>query len=286
MGISINNNIASLGVQRNLSVATTKLSKTFERLSSGLRINSASDDAAGLAIADGLRADARIAGQALLNANDGVSLVSIADSALEEIGNILSRMAELAEQSSNGTLSTTQRSALSSEFVALGSEVNRIAVTTEFNGIELLSGSADIALQVGLDSTSNSQITVQGVLGTLEAIGLSSAGSSKLSYSINDVNTAAAEAAALNALTAVRSAIDTVSLNRGTLGAAESRLSSAVSTLQVQRENLLTAESRIRDIDVANEAAELVRLQIIQQGAAAVLAQANQQPALALNLLQ
>jgi flagellin len=140
MAVTINTNIAALNAQRRLGSTTQQLTKTFERLSSGLRIVRASDDAAGLAIADSLRADQRIASVAIRNANDGVSLISIADGALSEIGNVLTRMAELAEQSANGTLSVTQRSALSSEFVALSSEIQRIAETTEFNGLALLSG--------------------------------------------------------------------------------------------------------------------------------------------------
>ena len=140
MPITINTNIASLNAQRRLGNSTLQLQKTFERLSSGLRIVRAADDSAGLAIADSLRADQRIASVAIRNANDGISLVSIADGALAEVGNVLSRMAELSEQSANGVLTTTQRSALQNEFSALASEIERISVITEFNGLKLLSG--------------------------------------------------------------------------------------------------------------------------------------------------
>lgn len=286
MSITINTNVASLTVQRHLTVASAKLQNTFSHLSSGLRITKASDDAAGLAVADLLRANAAIAGQAIRNANDGISVVSIADGALEEIGNVLVRLSELASQSANGVLTTSQRSALSSEFVALGSEIHRISHVTAFNSLSLLSGSSDIVLQVGLDSSSNSTITISSVVGTLSALGLSSTDTPQLTYSINDVTTASAQSAAQLALAAVTNAISTLSLLRGSLGAAESRLNVAVNNLQVQRENFFSAESQIRDVDVASEAANLVRLTIVQQAATAVLAQANQQPRIALSLLQ
>ena len=285
MAITINTNVASLNAQRRLGNSTSELRTSFERLSSGLRIVRAKDDAAGLAIADNLRADVRISGVAIRNANDGISLVSIADGALAEISNVLSRMGELSEQSANGVLSTTQRSALSSEFVALGSEIQRIAVTTSFNGLDLLSGGATVALQVGLASGATSQISFTGVQGTLASIGLAASGSSSLIFSVNDTTTATGQAAARSALDAVKSAISSLTTNRGTLGAAESRLNVAINNLQVSRENFSSAESQIRDVDVAVEAANLTRLNILQQAGAAVLAQANQQPALALSLL-
>ena len=286
MAITINTNVAALNAQRRLGNSTQELRTSFERLSSGLRIVRAKDDAAGLAIADSLRADGRIASVAIRNANDGVSLISIADGALSEVGNVLSRMAELAEQSANGVLATSQRSALDSEFSALGSEIQRIAVTTTFNGLNLLSGGATVQLQVGFNSSSNSQISFTGVQGTLGSLGLASGNSSQLIYSLNASGAAAnGQAAALSALDAVKLAIGSLTTNRGTLGAAESRLSVAVNSLQVARENFAAAESQIRDVDVAQEAANLTRLNILQQAGAAVLAQANQQPALALSLL-
>ncbi|MCB0324957.1 MAG: flagellin FliC [Bdellovibrionales bacterium] len=286
MALTINTNIAALNAQRRLGDSTGQLRQSFERLSSGLRIVRARDDAAGLAIADNLRADQRIASVAIRNANDGISLISIADGALGEISNVLTRMAELSEQSANGTLSSTQRSALSQEFVALGSEIERIANTTSFNNLQLLSGGAAVSLQIGFDSGGNSQIQFSGVDGTLAAIGLASSGSSALTFSLNAAgDNAAQQAAALSALDAVKLAISSLVSNRGTLGAAESRLSVAVNNLQVARENFASAESQIRDVDVAEEAARLTRLNILQQAGAAVLAQANQQPALALALL-
>jgi len=285
MPITIGSNIASLQAQRRLSNATDSLGKTFERLSSGQRINRASDDAAGLAIADSLKANQRIASVAIRNANDGISTIGIADSALGEIGNVLARLAELSEQSANGVFSTVQRSALSNEFIALASEIERIAFTTVFNGVRLLSGGNTLTLQVGFDSASTSQIAFTGVQGTLQSLGLAAVGVSALSYSINGNTILDGQSAARAALDAVNSAIGSLASTRGTLGAVESRLSVAINNLTVARENFASAESRIRDVDVASEAAELTRLGILQQAGAAVLAQANQQPQLALSLL-
>ena len=283
MALTINTNIASLNAQRRLGQSTSDLRQSYERLSSGLRIVRSRDDAAGLAIADTLKSDQRIASVAIRNANDGVSLISIADGALNEIGNVLQRMGELAEQSANGTLSATHRSALQNEFASLGSEVSRIARTTTFNGIQLLSGGNAVALQVGFDSGANSQISFSGVNGTLESLGLGT-GNEVLNFSVNAAGTAGATAA-LSALDAVKAGISSLTTNRGTLGAAESRLNVAINNLQVARENFASAESQIRDVDVAEEAAKLTRLNILQQAGASVLAQANQQPSLALSLL-
>jgi flagellin len=257
----------------------------FERLSSGQRINKASDDAAGLAIADSLRADQRVATVAIRNANDGISAIAIADSALGQIGGVLSRLAELSEQSANGVYSVDQRSALANEFIALASEIERIAVTTEFNGVALLSGNSSVILQVGFDAASTSQIGFTGVQGTLAALGLAGANNSALTYSINASTSDLAQSASRAALDAVNGAIQSLATQRGTLGATESRLRVAINNLSVSRENFAAAESRIRDADVAAEAAELTRLGILQQAGAAVLAQANQQPSLALSLL-
>ncbi|RME58826.1 MAG: flagellin FliC [Candidatus Dadabacteria bacterium] len=286
MAITLGSNISSLQAQRRLGLTSNRLATVFERLASGQRINKASDDAAGLAIADSLRADQRVATVAIRNANDGISTIAIADSALGEIANVLSRLAELSEQSANGVFSSSQRSALQNEFEALASEIERIAITTEFNGVKLLSGSSNIVLQVGFDSQTTSQISYSGIEGTLASLGLASSGSSSLIYSINGATSEAAQTAARLALDAVNNAIQTLASNRGVLGATESRLRVAINNLSVARENFAAAESRIRDADIAFEAAELTRLTILQQAGAAVLAQANQQPSLALNLLR
>ncbi len=286
MPITIGSNIASLKAQRTLNQSSDRLSRVYEKLSSGQRINRASDDAAGLAIADALKADSRIASVAIRNANDGISTIAIADSALNEISNVLARLGELAEQSANGTFSNAQRSALNNEFVALGSEIERIATTTTFNGVRLLSGNSQIVLQVGFDSGSTSQIALTGVSGTLQTLGLATTGTSVLSYSVIHTSVDFSQTAARAALDAVKNAITTIGQTRGNLGAAESRLNVAVNNLSVARENFTAAESRIRDADVAAEAAELTRLTILQQAGASILSQANQGPSLALSLLR
>jgi len=286
MPITIGSNIASLQAQRRLADASDKLGKTYEKLSSGQRINRASDDAAGLAIADSLRASQRVATVAIRNANDGISTIGIADSALGQIGDVLSRLAELSEQSANGVFSVVQRSALSNEFVALSSEVERIATTTSFNGVKLISGGTTLTLQVGFDSTSTSQISFAGVQGTLQSLGLAAAGTSVLTYSLNGSDIASGQSASRATLDAVNAAIGSLASTRGALGAVESRLNVAITNLSVARENFASAESRIRDVDVASEAAELTRLSILQQAGASILAQANQQPQLALSLLR
>ena len=286
MALTLGSNISSLKAQRTLGIVSDRLSQTYERLSSGQRINRASDDAAGLAIADSLKANARVAAVAVRNANDGISTIGIADSALGEVGNVLARLAELSEQSANGVFSPTQRSALQNEFVALGSEIERIAVTTEFNGVKLLSGGNVLVLQVGFNSGSTSQISYTGVQGTLASLGLAAIGVSGLAYSLNGVNIAEGQSASRLALDAVNAAIGSLASTRGVLGATESRLQVAINNLSVARENFLSAESRIRDVDVAAEAAELTRLGILQQAGASVLAQANQQPSLSLSLLR
>ena len=285
MAITLGSNIASLRAQRNLNTQTNKLSDVYSKLASGQRINKAADDAAGLAIADSLKADQRIATVAVRNANDGISTIAIADGALGQIGGVLSRLAELSEQSANGVYSVEQRSALNNEFVALGSEIERIAVTTEFNGVALLSGNASITLQVGFDSASTSQVGFTGVQGTLAALGLAGTDSSALSYSINAGTAEGAQSASRLALDAVNGAIQSLAVQRGTLGATESRLNVTINNLTVARENFAAAESQIRDTDVASQAAELTRLSILQQAGSSILAQANQQPSLALSLL-
>jgi flagellin len=254
-------------------------------LSSGLRINRASDDAAGLAIAENLRAGSATATVAMRNANDGISVITIADQAAGQITNVLNRMAELAEQSSNGVIDNVQRSALQNEFQALSSEIERIAVTTKFNGLRLLDGQNDITFQIGFDGASTSQLTYGSVDVRLAGMGLAQTGSSSATFSITGNSEVDAQAAARSALDAINIALTSVNQKRGDLGALESRLEVTINNLQVARENFKAAESRIRDVDVATEAAELTRLNILQQAGAAVLAQANQVPQLALQLL-
>jgi flagellin len=285
MGINIRTNLPALVAQRNVGNSSDRLNQSYQRLASGLRINKSSDDAAGLAIAEGLKADSTLATVAIRNANDGISVIAIAEQAIGQIGNILNRLAELAQQSANGVYDTTQRSALQNEFTALTSEIERIAITTSFNGIDLLSNGQNLVFQVGFDGTSLSQLGYAGINATLQAIGLAGAGSSASTYSISAATDIEAQSASRLALQAINNALASVGRNRGNLGALESRLSASISNLQVARENFKAAESQIRDLDVAQEASELTRLNILQQAGAAVLAQANQQPAIALQLL-
>ena len=284
MSITIGSNISSLKAQRQLTKSTASLSSTYSKLSSGMRINKASDDAAGLAIADSLKADQKIASVAIRNANDGISSIAIADGALSQVSDVLTRLAELAEQSANGVYSTDQRSALQNEFSALGSEIQRIALTTEFNGVKLLSGGAGITLQVGFDSSAGSQIAIRNVTGTLESLGMGNSVGA-MTYSISGATIEAGQSASRAALDAVNNAIGSLAATRGNLGAVESRLTVTINNLEVAKENFASAESQIRDVDVASEAAELTRLNILQQAGASVLAQANQQPGIALSLL-
>ncbi len=285
MAINIRTNIPSLTAQRNLDQSSAGLTTAFERLSSGLRINRARDDAAGLSIAESLKADAKVAAVAIRNANDGISIVAIADQAIGQITNVLSRLSELAEQSANGVYANSQRSALSNEFNALTSEIERIAYTTTFNGLRLLSGGGQVVFQVGFDGTSLSQIEYSGVDTTLASLGLANANTSVPIYSIMGNTDLASQSAARQTIDAIQKAISSVTRARGSLGAAESRLNVTIQNLSVARENFMAAESRIRDVDVASESAELTRLTILQQAGAAILAQANQQPSLALQLI-
>ena len=251
-----------------------------------MRINTASDDAAGLAVSESLRSQSRIATIAIRNANDGISGLSITEGALSAISEVLQRMLELSEQSANGTYKNTQRSAIQTEFISLASEIERIANVTKFNNISLLSGGNNITLQIGFDSASNSQLTINSVDGTLAGIRLAQVGSSQLTYSVIANTEDNSRQAALTALAAITAAIETISTTRGSVGASENRLNSAVNHLQTTRENLKAADARIRDADVAAEAADLISKQILQQAGVAVLTQANLQPNLALKLLQ
>jgi flagellin len=285
MTISFRSNLLSTNAITQLGKTSRALATSYERLSTGQRINSANDDAGGIAVADSLRAQTRLASIAVRNANDGISAIQIADGSMEAISSLLVRMAELAEQSANGAYSVAQRSGLAAEFLAIGSEVQRIAKTTEFNELSLLSDSSNISIQVGFDNTANSRIEIAAVLATLEELGIGNAAGA-LTFSINGTTEVFAKAAAGSALNAVNDAIATLSQNRGLFGAAETRLVAAIQVLEVAAENFNAAESRIRDIDVAEETAKLTRNQILQQAATAVLAQANQQPLLVLSLLQ
>lgn len=272
MGLRVNTNVMSLNAQRNLSSITDRLQGNFARLSSGLRIATAGDDAAGLGISERMRGQIRSLSQNARNAQDGISLAQTAEGALSEAANVLVRMRELAMQATNGTLSSADRATVDTEFQALMEEIDRVASETEFNGIALLDGTATaVDIQVGLDS--GEVIAID-----LEEVSLSSLGLSSL-----DVTTAVNASATLAPIDA---AISTLNETRGDLGAAQNRMLSAFRSIANHRENLSAAESRIRDVDVAVETADLTRNTIMQQAATAILSQANVQPQLALSLLQ
>jgi flagellin len=270
MGLRVNTNIFAQTAQRNLSNVSERLGGNFARLSSGLRIASASDDAAGLGISERMRSQIRGLAQAGRNAQDGISLAQTAEGALNEVSNNLVRMRELAVQAANGTLSTEDRAVIDTEFQALDAEINRIAGETEFNGVSLLNASGTVAIQVGLDTGETISVGQQDVTSSTLAIASLS-------------TTSAANAS--TALAALDTAIDSVATARGNLGASVNRLSSTFRSIQNTREGLSAAESRIRDVDVAQETADLTRNSILQQAAVSILAQANTQPQLALSLI-
>jgi flagellin len=270
MGLRVNTNLFSLNSQRNLSNVSARLGGNFARLSSGLRIATASDDAAGLGISERMRAQIRSLQQAGRNANDGISLTQTAEGALGEVSGNLVRMRELAIQASNGTLNTGDRAALDAEFQALLEEIDRVATQTSFNGVTLFDGStASLSIQVGTESGETIDLTLEDT--TVATLGVST-----------DITTATNAQAALDL---IDDAIDTVSGFRGDLGASQNRIASTIRSIATAAENLTAAESRIRDVDVATETADLTRNSILQQAALSVLAQANVQPQLALSLL-
>ena len=268
----INTNIASLNAQRNLSSSQSALNTSLERLSSGLRINSAKDDAAGLAISERMTAQIRGLNQAARNANDGISLAQTAEGALKEIGNNLQRIRELAVQSANATNSSTDRAALDKEVTALKAEIDRVSTTTAFNGAKLLDGNfSSQNFQVG----ANASETI-----TFTTIAKSDTGTLGASGSVSNVSDATA------LITAVDTALQTVNGTRAELGAIQNRFSSVVSSLQTTSENLSASRSRIQDADFAAETAALTRGQILQQAGVAMLAQANALPNNVLSLLR
>jgi flagellin len=275
MALFVNTNLPSLNAQRHLDASSGSVSQSLERLSSGLRINNAYDDAAGLAIADKLSRDVRVINQAVRNANDGLSALAIGDKALGTINDVVTRASELASEAATGTINDTQRSSIQNEFTALLSEIDRLSTVTTFNGVQLLSPTQTLSIQVGLDGSTNSQVSFSTADGSTSALGITNTGVA--------VSTQAAAQSALGLLT---SAIATVAQARGKLGAYESRLLTAITGLQVASENFSAAQSRIRDTDVAAETANLTRANVLQQAGVAILAQANQQPQLALQLLR
>ncbi|MEZ5964800.1 MAG: flagellin [Planctomycetota bacterium] len=275
MGLRVNTNIASLNAQRALARTTERLQANFRRLSTGLRIATAADDAAGLAISERFRAQIRSTEQAVRNAQDGISLTQTGEGALNEVSAILVRLRELAVQANNATVSAQDRDTLNAEFKDLVNEIDRIARSTTFNGVNLLDGSGStLVFQVGIGVTSGIDTILLTLSNTL---------SSTLGIDTIDVG---ATGSATIAIQAIDNAINTVARVRGAFGAVQNRLVATIQNLRIQSENLSAAESRVRDVDVAQETAELTRNSILQQAATAMLAQANVQPQIALQLIQ
>ncbi len=281
MGLIVNTNLLSLNAQRSVNRTQGKLGTSVARLSSGLRINSAKDDAAGMAISMKLSAHVRGLNQAVRNAQDGISVVQVAEGGMNEIHNILTRMRELSMQSATGTLSTSDRTALQTEFSDLKSEIDRISDTVDFNGFKLMNGdlsATGVSLQVGINNTTNDRIVIdKATFGNIDA--------SALGLTAGTLSGIASVGAAQSMLTVLDTAIAEVSTRRGNLGAVQNRLGSTIANLEIASENLSAANSRIADADFAIETANLTRSQIILQAGVAVLAQANTIPQYALQLL-
>ena len=284
MPVRIFNNIPSLNAQRLLGINNDRLATSVERISSGLRINRAADDTAGLAISNALRSDIRVLRQAIRNANDGISLINVTEGALNEQSSILIRLRELSSQASTGTVGSTERQTIQLEFDALRLEIDRIANTTAFNGQKLVDGSlastassgSQILIQVGLDSGVDSRINLN------TQINLTAVNASSLLIAELSLTTAAG---ALTALDVINNAISTITQSRGKVGAVQNRLVRTISNLSISVENLQAAESSIRDADIAEEVAVLTRNQILVQAATAMVGQANLIPQSVLQLL-
>ena len=275
MGSTINTNVQSLNAQRNLSQSAGTLTTSMQRLSSGLRVNSAKDDAAGLAIAERMNAQVKGMNVAIRNANDGISLAQTAEGALSKVGDALQRMRELAVQSANGSNSDADRANLNEEYQELALEVTRVLDGTKFNGTNLLNTSAGLTFQVGADNVTTDQITISTTNLT--------AGSGITAVVAGGVGT---RANALTAMDNLDTAIDEITTARAAFGAKQNRFDSVISNLQVSSENLAASRGRIMDADFAVETANLSRAQILQQAGTAMVAQANQLPQSVLSLLQ
>ena len=290
MGLSINQNIAAVNSYRNLANTQNDLSKSLEKLSSGFRINRAADDAAGLAISEGLRSQVGGLKVAARNAQDGISVVQTAEGALTETHAILQRLRDLAVQGANDSNNTEARANITTEATSLVAELGRIAQSTNFNGTTLLdgtkTGAAALNFQVGADGNTNSAITVDLASANVAAV------STTLAVTSDASNTAAAgfdvstHAAAQNSIQAVNAQIESVSTARAELGAYQNRFEHTIKNINVAVENLSASESRIRDTDMAQEMVQFTRAQILSQAGTAMLAQANQIPQGVLSLLR
>lgn len=274
----VNTNLASLNAQRNLNGTQSMLSQSIQRLSTGLRVNSAKDDAAGLAIAERMNSQIRGMNVAIRNANDGISLAQTAEGALGKVGDMVQRMRELAVQSANSTNSTSDRASLNTEYQQLGAEINRTLAGTQFNGLAILGASAGaLAFQVGPDTTANDVITVTTINMATDA------GVVAATAPAAGITTAALATAAIGLLDTVR---DTVSTQRAAYGATQNRFEAVIGVLSVTSENQSAARSRIIDADFASETAQLTKAQVLQQSGIAMLSQANSSPNAILSLLR
>jgi flagellin len=277
MGLRINTNVQALAAQRFLGINSDHQKSSLEHLSSGSRINKAGDDAAGLAISERLKADIHSIRQATRNANDGVSLVQVAEGGMNEISNILIRVRELSIQSASDTIGDTERGFVDKEVQQLKAEVDRITASTEYDGTKLLDGSAPtLEFQIGIKNNpllDRFQFNTQELVTSAAALG------------IDGISTLTKESSQTN-LDAIDQAINHLNGNRATLGALQNRMQSTVANLNIYRENLEAANSRIRDTDMAEESSELIKNNILTQTNVSVLGQANQSPQLALKLLQ
>lgn len=276
MALSINQNIMAMNSYRNLSATQGGLAKSLEKLSSGFRVNRAADDAAGLGISEGLRSQVRGNGQAVRNAQDGISLVQTAEGALNEVHDMLQRMRVLAVQGANGTNSDKNKGSINEELTALSEEIGRISKVTDFNGLKMLDGTTkEVVFQVGANATEDDTIKVAG-----QDI-------SKYKDDLDEKITAAKDNASYQALiTALDEKITDASTKRGSFGAVQNRFEHTINNLNVAVENLAASESRIRDTDMAAEMMQFTRGQILSQAGTAMLAQANQVPQSVLSLLR
>lgn len=283
MALTVNTNTTSLGVQKNLNRASDALGTSMTRLSSGLKINSAKDDAAGLQIATRMTSQIRGQTMAIKNANDAISIAQTAEGAMQEQTNILQRMRELAVQSRNDNNSEADRDALDKEFQSMLKEIDRIAGSTQLNGKNLLDGTAsDMTFQVGSNTGSDNQITIS----LSDAMNTTGALSGLSGKSITGADSAAAEATFTAALSAIDDALNSINATRADLGAVQNRLTSTINNLQNINENAEAARGRVQDTDFAAETAQLTKQQTLQQASTSILAQANQLPSAVLKLLQ
>ncbi len=279
MALIVNSNLASLNAQRNLSKSQNDLNQALQRLSSGLRVNSAKDDAAGLFVAQQMTRDIRGLNQAVRNSADGISLGQTAEGALGEIANNLQRIREISIQASNDTVGNA--AGLQLEVDQLTQEISRIVQTTEFNGVALISATGSLSFQVGADGAANNRVSVSTI--NLTSASFNSYATNLTATGTINVSTTAAASAELAALS---TDIDTVNSARATFGAVQNRFEAVISNLQNYAENLTAARSRIEDADFAAETAKLTRAQILQQAGVSIVAQANTVPQSALSLLQ